>query len=541
MILDGFGYNEKIEGNAIAAARTPNLDRLFASYPCTTLGASGESVGLPDGQMGNSEVGHLNIGAGRVVYQELTRITKAIREKTFFENPVLLEAVSRAKTNDGALHIFGLLSDGGVHSHIDHLKAIIDLAAAEKLSRVYIHCFLDGRDVPPRCAEKYIAELEEYMEKKGIGKIATISGRYYAMDRDKRWDRVQKAYDAITSGIGELAYSAAEAVRNAYSRDENDEFVLPTVIAYESEQENTSDAASQSARLQENGGDIQAPGASDDEIDISILHAHTVQSGDSIIMFNFRPDRAREITRAFADAEFDGFERADHPENIYYVCMTQYDASIEGVHIAFPPEHHTNTLGEYLSSLGKKQLRLAETEKYAHVTFFFNGGVEDPNPNEDRILIPSPKVATYDLQPEMSALQVKDTAVENLKSKKYDAVIMNFANPDMVGHTGIFDAAVKAVETIDACVGEIAEEIIRSGGNLFITADHGNADVMLDDEGNVVTAHSTNPVPAVLITPQGTDIRLRSGGILADIAPTLLDLMQIPQPEEMTGKTLIER
>ena len=525
MILDGFGCNEKSEGNAIAAANTPNLDRLFASYPSTTLGASGESVGLPDGQMGNSEVGHLNIGAGRIVYQELTRITKAIREQTFFENPVLLEAVRRAKANDGSLHIFGLLSDGGVHSHIDHLKAIIDLAAAEKLSRVYIHCFLDGRDVPPRCAEKYIADLEEYMKKKGVGKIATVSGRYYAMDRDKRWERVQKAYDAITSGVGELAYSGAEAVRNAYSRDENDEFVLPTVIAWESEKEDTPETS-----IEEN-----------DDIDVSILHAHTVQSGDSIIMFNFRPDRAREITRAFADAEFDGFERAAHPENIYYVCMTQYDASIEGVHIAFPPEHHTNTLGEYLASLGKKQLRLAETEKYAHVTFFFNGGIEEPNENEDRILIPSPKVATYDLQPEMSAPEVKDAALENLKSGKYDAVIMNFANPDMVGHTGIFDAAVKAVETIDACVGEIAEEIIRSGGNLFITADHGNADLMLDGEGNVVTAHSTNPVPAVLITPQGKDISLRSGGILADIAPTLLDLMRIPQPKEMTGRTLIEK
>lgn len=576
MILDGFGYNEKAEGNAIAAAHTPNLDRLFQSYPCTILGASGESVGLPDGQMGNSEVGHLNIGAGRIVYQELTRITKAIREKTFFENPVLLEAVSRAKANDGALHIFGLLSDGGVHSHIDHLKAVIGLAAAEKLSRVYIHCFLDGRDVPPRCAEKYIAELEEYMTEKGVGKIATVSGRYYAMDRDKRWERVQKAYDAITAGIGELAFSGAEAVRKAYRRGENDEFVLPTVIAYEPADADTSDTSSQSAEVQTDGcpvspspqpqnsgvnGSVVVQGSpdspssqpkdsgcstaacheADDEIDISILHAHTVQSGDSIIMFNFRPDRAREITRAFTDTEFDGFERAVHPENIYYVCMTQYDASIEDAHIAFPPEHPTNTLGEYLASVGKKQLRLAETEKYAHVTFFFNGGVEEPNRNEDRILIPSPKVATYDLQPEMSAPEVKDAALKNLRSGKYDAVIINFANPDMVGHTGIFDAAVKAVETIDVCVGEIAEEIIRSGGNLFITADHGNADLMLDEEGNAVTAHSTNPVPAVLITPQGADIRLRSGGILADIAPTLLDLMQIPQPKEMTGKTLIRK
>ncbi len=535
MILDGFGYSEKTEGNAIAAASTPNLDRIFASYPRTTLGASGEFVGLPDGQMGNSEVGHLNIGAGRIIYQELTRITKAIREKIFFENQALVEAVRRAKEKDGALHIFGLLSDGGVHSHIDHLKAIIELAAKEELSRVYVHCFLDGRDVPPRCAEKYITELEEYMESIKTGKISTVSGRYYAMDRDKRWDRVQKAYDAITSGIGEIAFSAVQAVRNAYDREENDEFVLPTVIAYDAEGEYISDAES-AASAPQNSENAETENGS---IDVSALQAYTVQDGDSIVMFNFRPDRAREITRSFVDTDFDGFERAVHPQDIYYVCMTQYDAAIEGVRIAFPPEHHTNTLGEYLSSLGKKQLRLAETEKYAHVTFFFNGGAEEPNENEDRILIPSPKVATYDLQPEMSAPEVKEAALKSLRSGEYDAIIMNFANPDMVGHTGIFDAAVKAVETIYACVGEIADQIIGSGGNLFITADHGNADLMLDENGNVVTAHSTNPVPAVLITPSGTNIILRDDGILADIAPTLLDLMQLPQPQEMTGKTLI--
>ena len=517
MILDGFGQSDTAEGNAIAAADTPNLDRLFSSYPHTTLGASGESVGLPHGQMGNSEVGHLNIGAGRIVYQDLTRITKAIREKTFFKNPALTEAVRRAKERDRSLHILGLLSDGGVHSHIDHLKAIIDLAASEGLSQVYVHCFLDGRDVPPRCAEKYISQLEEYMAEKKTGKIATVSGRYYAMDRDKRWDRIQKAYDVMTSGAGEFASSALQAVRNAYERGENDEFVLPTVIA---------------------DGKETSCGH---EFSADLLLSHTVQDGDSVILFNFRPDRAREITRAFVDRDFDGFERTVFPQDICYVCMTQYDASIEGVLIAFPPEEYKNTLGEYLSSLGEKQLRLAETEKYAHVTFFFNGGVETPCEGEDRILIPSPKVATYDLQPEMSAAQVKEKALENLKSGRYDVIIMNFANPDMVGHTGVFNAAVKAVETIDACVGEIATEAVRCGANLLITADHGNADRMLDEDGNVVTAHSTNPVPALLITPEGSGFALRSGGILADIAPTLLDLMHLPQPEEMTGRTLIVR
>ncbi len=501
IILDGFGVSEKVEGNAIAAANTPNLDRLFSLYPHTTLGASGTSVGLPDGQMGNSEVGHLNIGAGRIIYQELTRITKSIREKTFFENEVLRNAVDRALEKNTSLHIFGLLSDGGVHSHIDHLKAIIDMAAARGLSRVYVHAFLDGRDVPPRCAGIYISDIEQYMEKAGTGRIVTVSGRYYAMDRDKRWERIQKAYDAITSGVGETAKSASEAVQNAYERGENDEFVLPTVIS----------------------------------------GAQTVSDGDSVIMFNFRPDRAREITRAFVDTDFEGFSRLTHPKDICYVCMTQYDASIRGVTIAFPPEHYRNTLGEYLSGLGKKQLRLAETEKYAHVTFFFNGGVEEPNPLEDRILIPSPKVATYDLQPEMSAPQVCETALENLRSGDYDVIIINFANPDMVGHTGVFHAAVKAVETVDTCVGRIADEIVRLGGSLFITADHGNADLMTDDDGNAVTAHSTNPVPAILITPSGTNLHLRSGGILADIAPTLLDLMNIPQPEEMTGRTLISK
>lgn len=507
MILDGFGKSDRTEGNAIAAASTPNLDKLFDSYPHTLLQASGESVGLPEGQMGNSEVGHLNIGAGRIVYQDLTRITKAIREKTFFENSVLSQAISRVKESGKTLHILGLLSDGGVHSHIDHLLALLDFASAEGLPQVRVHCFLDGRDVPPRCAEDYLSLLEDHMKKSGTGSVATIAGRYYAMDRDKRWDRVQKAYDAMTLGTGETASSSLEALKNAYKREENDEFVLPTVIL-------DANGAAQSGRIQD---------------------------GDSVVMINFRPDRAREITRALTEDSFDGFRRTAQPKDLYYVCMTEYDASLGNVHIAFPPERYENTLGQYLSDLGKKQLRLAETEKYAHVTFFFNGGVEEPNKGEDRILIPSPKVATYDLQPEMSAPQVRETALKHLGSGEYDVVIINFANPDMVGHTGIFEAAVKAVEAVDECVGEIAQEVIRTSGNLFITADHGNADQMRDESGNPVTSHSTNPVPAVLITPAGRSLTLRSGGILADIAPTLLDLMDLEQPAEMTGRSLLEK
>ncbi len=505
MILDGFGYSEKEDGNAVKAASTPKLDALFAKYPFTTLGASGESVGLPEGQMGNSEVGHLNIGAGRIIYQDLTRITKAIREKTFFENEVLIKAADNAAAKGSALHIFGLLSDGGVHSHIDHLKAVVELAASRGLKEVYLHCFLDGRDVPPRCAQTYIDDIEAHLKNLGVGKISTVSGRYYAMDRDTRWERVKVAYDAIACGIGKHAAAAADALKEAYERGENDEFVLPTVIDFD--------------------GRSGADGC--------------VRSGDSIIMFNFRPDRAREITRAFTEEGFDGFEIKDAPTDIYYVTMTQYDASFENVHIAFPPEHYANTLGEYLAACGKTQVRIAETEKYAHVTFFFNGGIEEPNENEDRILIPSPKVATYDLQPEMSAPEVTKAALDALKSDKYDVLIMNFANADMVGHTGIFDAAVKAVEALDECASQIISYIVEHGGNILVTADHGNADVMLDDNGNVVTAHSTNPVPAVLITPQENNYKLRSDGILADIAPTLLQLMNLEKPAEMTGKSLI--
>ena len=500
MILDGFGINENTKGNAIAAANTPNLDKIFASYPRTQLEASGLAVGLPDGQMGNSEVGHLNIGAGRIVYQELTKITKEIEEGSFFENETLLEAMKNAAcTSDGrALHLLGLLSDGGVHSHIDHLLALIDMAKCEGVENLYVHCFLDGRDVPPCCAEQYIKKLSDHMEKIGLGKIATVSGRYYAMDRDKRWERVTLAYDAMTRGIGEHAVSALDAVTNAYVRGENDEFVLPTVI----------------------DGSFSK-----------------VADGDSVIMYNFRPDRAREITRAFAADDFNGFVREKRPAGLFYVCMTQYDAEMPNVHVAFPPENLTNTLGEYAADLGLSQLRIAETEKYAHVTFFFNGGVEAPNRNEDRVLIPSPKVVTYDLKPEMSAYEVTDAVIERINEEKYDLIILNFANADMVGHTGIMEAAVSAVEALDKCVPRIARAVIACGGQILLTADHGNADTMIDDDGNVITAHSTNPVPLVHIASDAR--RLADGGRLCDIAPTLLTLMGLPVPPEMTGRSLV--
>lgn len=507
MILDGFGYNADASGNAIAAADTPNLDRIMETYPHTLLGASGMSVGLPEGQMGNSEVGHMNIGAGRIIYQELTRITKEIEDGTFSHNTVLNQAMEHAKKG-AALHLMGLLSDGGVHSHIRHLLALIDMAKEKGVREVYVHCFLDGRDVPPRCAENYIRQLEAHMEKTGVGRIASIAGRYYAMDRDNRWERIQKAYDALTDESSDTpsAGSALQALQQAYDRDENDEFVLPT-------------------RITEGGKPV------------GLIRHH-----DAVIMFNFRPDRAREITRAFCDASLEGLNRPEAPKDLCYVCMTRYDEAIKGALVAFPPQHHANTLGEYIAACGLKQLRLAETEKYAHVTFFFNGGVEEPNACEERILIPSPKVATYDLQPEMSAPEVCRTAVNAIESGAYDLIVMNFANPDMVGHTGVFEAAVAAVETVDRCVGEILEATEKTGSSLLITADHGNADTMADSQGNVITAHSTNPVPAVVITPKDSgcgDFTLRQDGILADIAPTLLQLMGLAQPREMTGKSLI--
>ena len=495
MILDGFGVNPKTEGNAIKLANTPNLDKLFNSYPNTVIGAAGLEVGLPDGQMGNSEVGHLNIGAGRIVFQELTRITNEIETGKIHDNKVILEAINHAKKNDGAIHLIGLLSDGGVHSHIDHLKALIKMADKNQLKKVYLHCFLDGRDVPPRCAKTYIEDIENLLLQINLGKIATISGRYYAMDRDNRWERIKKAYDAMTLGEAREAKSAMEAIDLAYANDENDEFVIPTLVDREG----------------------------------------VIKSGDSVMMFNFRPDRAREITRAFTDDEFIGFERKKISD-LMYVCMTQYDATMTNVKVAYPPQKFENTLGEYIAKQGLKQLRIAETEKYAHVTFFFNGGVEEPNENEDRELIASPKVATYDLKPEMSAYEVTNKVLEKLND--YDLIIINFANADMVGHTGIMDAAISAIEALDDCVWKIVNKVLEIDGQILLTADHGNADVMLDKDGNIVTAHSLNKVPLMHIANEPKE--LCDGGKLADIAPTILSLMNLKQPSEMTGKSLIK-
>lgn len=499
MILDGFGENRESYGNAIAQAKTPALDEIFKKYPRTTLKACGLAVGLPEGQMGNSEVGHLNIGAGRIVYQELTRVTKEIEDGSFLENKAINRAMEHVKSHGSALHLSGLLSDGGVHSHISHLFALIDMAKKQGIKELYIHCYLDGRDVPPRCALTYIQQLEEHMDKVGLGKISTISGRYYAMDRDKRWERVQKAYDAMTLGQGIQTTDSQAAISAAYERDENDEFVQPTCV---------------------DGG-------------------QPVKDGDAVIMFNFRPDRAREITRALVADDFDGFERKKIVSDLFYVCMTQYDAEMPNVEIAYPPQTLKSTLGEYLADLGLHQLRIAETEKYAHVTFFFNGGVEAPNKNEDRILIPSPKVATYDLQPEMSAYLVTDKVLEEIASDKYDVIILNFANADMVGHTGIMEAAVAAIEALDKCVPKIVDAVLGKGGQILLTADHGNADNMLNQDGSVVTAHSLNEVPLLHIAED--PVTLKGGGKLADLSPTLLDLMGLEIPEEMTGESLVEK
>lgn len=494
MILDGYGYNPRKEGNAIAQAKKPFLDGLFEKYPHALLGASGQDVGLPDGQMGNSEVGHLNIGAGRIVYQELTRITKAIKEGTFFENEPMNNAMDKVVKNNGAVHIMGLLSDGGVHSHIDHLKAVIKLAKEKNVEKLYIHAFLDGRDVPPRCAETYIKEIEDVMNEYGVGKIASVAGRYYAMDRDNRWERVSKAYEAIVNCRGREVETALDAVKTAYENDENDEFVIPSVV------------------LKDAG----------------------VHDGDSVIMFNFRPDRAREITRALVDPEFTGFER-EKINDLTYVCMTQYDATMPNVTVAYPPTKLSNTLGEYVAANGLNQLRIAETEKYAHVTFFFNGGVEEPNKNEDRILIPSPKVATYDLQPEMSAYDVTDAVVKAIG--EYDLIILNFANADMVGHTGVMEAAVAAIEALDGCVEKIANKLLEVDGQMLLTADHGNADVMVDEEGNIVTSHSLNRVPVLHLSNSPRDLH---DGRLCDLSPTLLAMLGLSQPEEMTGTSLFK-
>lgn len=502
MILDGYGLNERTDGNAVAQAKTPVMDKLMAECPFVKGNASGMAVGLPEGQMGNSEVGHLNMGAGRIVYQELTRITKEIQDGEFFQNEALLKAVRSAKEKNSSLHLYGLLSDGGVHSHNTHLYGLLELAKREGLEKVYVHCFLDGRDTPPASGKGFVEELDEKMKEIGVGQIATVMGRYYAMDRDNRWDRVELAYKAMVYGEGEKAACGPCAVQQSYDAGKNDEFVLPTVV--------------------EKDG----------------VPVATIQDQDSIIFFNFRPDRAREITRAFCADDFNGFAREKRLD-VTYICFTEYDETIPNKEVAFHKVSITNTFGEFLAANGKTQARIAETEKYAHVTFFFNGGVEEPNAREDRILVKSPKVATYDLQPEMSAYEVCDKLTEAIKSGKYDVIIINFANPDMVGHTGIEAAAIKAVEAVDECVGKAVKALKEVDGQMFICADHGNAEQLVDyTTGAPFTAHTTNPVPFILVNydPKFT---LREGGCLADIAPTLIEMMGMEQPDEMTGKSLL--
>ena len=503
MILDGYGLNDRKDGNAVAEAATPVMDKLMAECPFVKGNASGMAVGLPEGQMGNSEVGHLNMGAGRIVYQELTRITKEIQDGTFFENPALLDAVNNCKKNDSALHMFGLVSDGGVHSHNSHIYGLLELAKRNGLDKVYVHAFLDGRDTPPASGKGFVEELEREMKKIGVGEVASVTGRYYAMDRDNNYDRVEKAYVALTKGEGLKAESATEGIQASYDREETDEFVKPTVVM-------------------KNG----APTA-------------LIKDGDSVVFYNFRPDRAREITRSFCDDDFKGFDRGKRLD-LTYVCFSDYDPTIRNKEVAFHKISVTNTFGEWLAAHGMKQARLAETEKYAHVTFFFNGGVEEPNEGEERILVNSPKdVATYDLKPQMSAYEVCDKLVECIKSDQYDLIIINFANPDMVGHTGVEQAAIKAVEAVDACVGRAVEAVKEADGVMFICADHGNAEQLVDYEtGAPFTAHTTNPVPFILVNADPA-YKLREGGCLADIVPTLIELMGMEQPAEMTGKSLL--
>ena len=496
IILDGFGIREDAYGNAIEAAKTPNIDKMLAENPNVVIGASGMDVGLPGGQMGNSEVGHTNIGAGRVVYQELTRISKSIFDGDFFENPALVAAVDHCLAKGTALHLMGLLSDGGVHSHNTHLYGLLELAKKKGLEQVFVHCFMDGRDVPPTSGKDFVAQLEAEMEKIGVGKIATIIGRYYAMDRDNRWERVEKAYAAMVYGEGNQNQNPVNVLESSYEASVTDEFVLPTVCT---------------------------PGAN-------------IGPEDAVIFFNFRPDRAREITRTLVDPAFDGFARKEGFFPLHFVCMTRYDALMPNVEVAFGPQSLANTLGEYLSQNDLTQLRIAETEKYAHVTFFFNGGVEATYPGEDRALIASPKVATYDLKPEMSAYEVADEAVARLESGKYDVVVLNFANCDMVGHTGSMDAAIAAVEAVDACLGKVLAAVDRMGGIALVTADHGNADQMYEPDGSPFTAHTTSPVPFVVV---GRPCKLRTGGRLADIAPTMLELLGLPKPAEMDGTSLL--
>lgn len=500
MILDGYGLSNQTEGNAIAQAKTPVMDGIMAKYPHAKGDASGMAVGLPDGQMGNSEVGHTNMGAGRIVYQMLVKITKDIQDGTFFNNEALGKAIANCKANDSALHLMGLLSPGGVHSHMDHLYGLLELAKKNGIEKVYIHAYLDGRDVPPSSAAEYMEEAVAKIKEIGVGSVATISGRFYAMDRDNAWDREEKAYAALVYGEGVEETDPVQAIKNSYANDVTDEFMLPTVV-------------------DKNG---------------------MIKENDSVIFFNFRPDRARQLTRAFVDPDFTGFERRNGYFPLTFVCMAQYDAEMPNVLVAYPPEELTMTFGEYLSKNGKTQLRLAETQKYAHVTFFFNGGEEKQFEGEDRILVDSPKVATFDMKPEMSAYEVCDNLVESIKSDKYDVIIVNFANPDMVGHTGIMEAAIKAIEAVDECVGKALDAVLEVDGQMFICADHGNAEKLIDEDGSPFTAHSTNQVPFIIVN-YDEDYALREGGCLADIVPTLIEMMGMEQPKEMTGKSLLIR
>lgn len=503
IIMDGFGLRNDTVGNAVAQAKKPNYDKYMSMYPNTTLTAAGEAVGLPEGQMGNSEVGHLNIGAGRIVYQDLTRITKSIRDGEFFENETLLGAVKHAKETNKALHIYGLLSDGGVHSHINHTLAMLEMCKREGLDKVFVHAFLDGRDVAPDSSRGYLETLQAKINELGVGKIATVQGRYYAMDRDKRWERVEKSYRAMVYGDGPKYRDPIEAVTKSYEQSVYDEFVMPTVIVDENDQP-----------------------------------VGLIQDGDSIAFLNFRPDRAIQLSQVFTNEDFRGFDRGEkHPKNLYFVCLTLFAESVGG-YVAYKPKELDNTLGEVLVQHGKKQLRIAETEKYPHVTFFFSGGRDVELPGEKRVLIASPKVATYDLQPEMSAYEVAEAAVNEINSGQFDTIILNFANPDMVGHSGMLEPTIKAVEATDECVGKVVDAVLAQGGVCLITADHGNADMVFDENGNPFTAHTTNPVPFIVTDK---NVELREGGILADIAPTILDLMQLPQPAEMTGQSMIKK
>ncbi|MGI6704885.1 MAG: 2,3-bisphosphoglycerate-independent phosphoglycerate mutase [Clostridia bacterium] len=504
IILDGFGLSRHQEGNAIHQADTPNYDRFIGEYPHTSIRASGLDVGLPEGQMGNSEVGHLNIGAGRIVYQDFTRISKAIQDGDFFEKEELLNAIQHTKQHNSKIHFMGLISDGGVHSHLDHLYALLSLVKKHGLDKAYVHCFMDGRDVPPTSGKGYIEALENKMKEIGVGKIATVMGRYYAMDRDKRWERVEKAYNAMVLAEGRKADSALEAVERSYQENVTDEFIIPTVIHGE-----------------------DRPVAK-------------IEANDAIVFFNFRPDRAREISRTLIEPDFQEFNRKGGYVPVFFVSMTQYDETFTNLEVAYKPESLRNTFGEYISKAGLRQLRIAETEKYAHVTFFFNGGDEVPNEGEDRVLIHSPKVPTYDMKPEMSAYEVAEEAVNRIKSGQYDVMVLNFANPDMVGHTGVMEAAVAAIHAVDECLGKVVDAILAQGGRVIVTADHGNAEQMVDYEtGEPFTAHTSNVVPFILIDPERKDAVLRKDGRLADIAPTLLDLLNLEKPQEMTGTSMI--